>query len=143
MESQRTSSNPLPVRFLSLRRCWAASTSLRCLTILALLPVTAGFGVEDLCHAFEADHDDYNSIMNKALADRLAEAFAECLHKASAGEWGYEESRTSQLRRFDPAKKYQRHSARSRLFLPVLITRKKWNLWRLLDVQQRTGIKLN
>src|ERR1043166_2772491 len=43
--------------------------------------VSAGFGVEDLCRKFERDHDDYNSIMTKALADRLAEAFAEFLHK--------------------------------------------------------------
>ena len=43
--------------------------------------VSAGFGVEELCRRFEKDHDDYNSIMTKALADRLAEAFAEYLHK--------------------------------------------------------------
>ena len=41
----------------------------------------AGFGVEELCRKFERDHDDYNSIMTKALADRLAEAFAELLHQ--------------------------------------------------------------
>ena len=38
---------------------------------------------------FDADHDDYNSIMAKALADRLAEAFAEALHKQARDEWGY------------------------------------------------------
>ena len=43
--------------------------------------VTAGFGTEELATKFEADNDDYNSIMIKALADRLAEAFAEYLHK--------------------------------------------------------------
>src|SRR5262249_47275332 len=51
--------------------------------------VSAGFGVEELCRSFEADHDDYNSIMTKALADRLAEAFAEYLHKRVREEWGF------------------------------------------------------
>jgi 5-methyltetrahydrofolate--homocysteine methyltransferase len=51
--------------------------------------VTAGIGVEDLVARFQKDHDDYNSIMTKALADRLAEAFAEVLHKEARRAWGY------------------------------------------------------
>ncbi|QDV51149.1 methionine synthase [Gimesia fumaroli] len=52
--------------------------------------VTAGIGAEELAKAYEAEHDDYNSIMVKALADRLAEAFAEHLHKRVRKEyWGY------------------------------------------------------
>jgi 5-methyltetrahydrofolate--homocysteine methyltransferase len=51
--------------------------------------VTAGIGIEALCATYEKDHDDYNSIMAKALADRLAEAFAEWLHKLVRIEWGY------------------------------------------------------
>ncbi|MCG3161540.1 MAG: Methionine synthase [Acidobacteria bacterium] len=51
--------------------------------------VTTGIGLEELCAQFERDHDDYNSIMAKALADRLAEAFAELLHKRARAEWGY------------------------------------------------------
>lgn len=51
--------------------------------------VTAGVGLDELCKRFDKDHDDYNSIMAKALADRLAEAFAECLHKRVREEWGY------------------------------------------------------
>jgi 5-methyltetrahydrofolate--homocysteine methyltransferase len=51
--------------------------------------VTAGIGVEALCAKYEKDHDDYNSIMVKALADRLAEAFAEWLHKQVRLDWGY------------------------------------------------------
>jgi 5-methyltetrahydrofolate--homocysteine methyltransferase len=51
--------------------------------------VTAGIGLDELCRRFDKDHDDYNSIMAKALADRLAEAFAEFLHKRVRGEWGY------------------------------------------------------
>jgi len=52
--------------------------------------VTAGHGLETLVAEFEADHDDYGSIMAKALADRLAEAFAERLHERVRREyWGY------------------------------------------------------
>jgi 5-methyltetrahydrofolate--homocysteine methyltransferase len=52
--------------------------------------VTAGHGVEERVKQFEADHDDYNAIMLKALADRFAEAFAEYLHeKVRKAEWGY------------------------------------------------------
>ena len=52
--------------------------------------VSTGFGTEQLAKEFEANHDDYNSIMIKALADRLAEAFAEYLHqKVRTDFWGY------------------------------------------------------
>jgi len=52
--------------------------------------VTAGIGIEKWVEKFEANHDDYNAILLKALADRLAEAFAECLHTRVRKEfWGY------------------------------------------------------
>ncbi|MEN0110406.1 MAG: methionine synthase [Planctomycetota bacterium] len=51
--------------------------------------VTAGVGCDELAAAFEADHDDYNSILIKAVADRLAEAFAECLHATARRDWGF------------------------------------------------------
>jgi 5-methyltetrahydrofolate--homocysteine methyltransferase len=51
--------------------------------------VTAGHGTQELVERFEKDHDQYNSIMAKALADRLAEAFAEYLHKRARCEWGF------------------------------------------------------
>jgi len=51
--------------------------------------VSTGEGVEELCARFERDHDDYNAIMAKVLADRLAEAFAEMLHQRARAEWGY------------------------------------------------------
>jgi 5-methyltetrahydrofolate--homocysteine methyltransferase len=54
--------------------------------------VTAGVGLDELCRRFDREHDDYNSIMAKALADRLAEAFAEYLHKRVRDEWGYGKS---------------------------------------------------
>jgi 5-methyltetrahydrofolate--homocysteine methyltransferase len=51
--------------------------------------VTTGHGLESLTAELEADHDDYQSIMAKALADRLAEAFAEYLHRQARADWGY------------------------------------------------------
>ncbi len=57
---------------------------------IGMFAVTAGIGIEKIVEQFEKDHDDYNSIMTKALADRLAEAFAEHLHKLVRKEyWGY------------------------------------------------------
>ena len=52
--------------------------------------VTSGIGLKELCDGYRARNDDYNAIMAEALADRLAEAFAECLHKRVRVEWGYE-----------------------------------------------------
>lgn len=51
--------------------------------------VTTGIGADQICAEFQADHDDYNSIMVKALADRLAEAFAEKLHQQARRDWGF------------------------------------------------------
>ncbi|MGH7823013.1 MAG: vitamin B12 dependent-methionine synthase activation domain-containing protein, partial [Candidatus Binatia bacterium] len=51
--------------------------------------VTAGIGAAELVKRFEAEHDDYRAIMVKALADRLAEAFAEYLHERARTDWGY------------------------------------------------------
>jgi 5-methyltetrahydrofolate--homocysteine methyltransferase len=57
---------------------------------IGLFAVTAGIGVDKKEAQFEADHDDYSAIMLKALADRLAEAFAECLHERVRKDlWGY------------------------------------------------------
>jgi 5-methyltetrahydrofolate--homocysteine methyltransferase len=52
--------------------------------------VTTGIGAEELSRSFERNHDDYNAIIVKALADRLAEAFAELMHQRARREWGYE-----------------------------------------------------
>jgi len=51
--------------------------------------VTTGHGLEEIVRRFDADHDDYHSIMAKALADRLAEAFAEALHATARLDWGF------------------------------------------------------
>jgi len=51
--------------------------------------VTAGIGADELAREFQAEHDDYSAIMTKALADRLAEAFAEYLHHEARRAWGF------------------------------------------------------
>jgi 5-methyltetrahydrofolate--homocysteine methyltransferase len=51
--------------------------------------VTAGLGANELCARYESTHDDYNAIMVKALADRMAEAYAEMLHQRARRDWGY------------------------------------------------------
>ena len=57
---------------------------------MGLFAVTAGLGIEKVVQAFDADNDTYNSILVKALADRLVEAFTECLHeKIRKNDWGY------------------------------------------------------
>jgi 5-methyltetrahydrofolate--homocysteine methyltransferase len=55
---------------------------------LGAFAVTAGIGAEELARGFERAHDDYNAILTKALADRLAEAFAAFLHARARREWG-------------------------------------------------------
>jgi 5-methyltetrahydrofolate--homocysteine methyltransferase len=61
---------------------------------LGMFAVTAGIGADELVRTFEQDLDDYNAIMVKALADRLAEAFAEYLHAQARRDWGYGEKET-------------------------------------------------
>ncbi len=51
--------------------------------------VTAGIGADELAHQYRTKHDDYNAIMAQAVADRLAEAFAECLHHKVRQQWAY------------------------------------------------------
>ncbi len=51
--------------------------------------LTTGLGVDEIARAYEADHDDYNAILTKALADRLAEASAEWLHRQARIAWGF------------------------------------------------------
>ncbi len=62
---------------------------------LGMFAVTAGLGADDLVRRFERDHDDYNAIMVKALADRLAEAFAEYLHAQAPQRLGLRRERSA------------------------------------------------
>jgi 5-methyltetrahydrofolate--homocysteine methyltransferase len=107
---------------------------------LGAFAVTAGFGVEELCKKFERDHDDYNSIMTKALADRLAEAFAECLHKQAREEWGF--GKTENLSSEDLIRERYRGIRPAAGYPACPDHTEKASLWRLLDVEKKTGIRL-
>jgi 5-methyltetrahydrofolate--homocysteine methyltransferase len=100
--------------------------------------VTSGIGLKELCDRFRSQNDDYNAIMAEAIADRLAEAFAECLHKRVRDEWGYgcEEGLSNadliqeKYRGIRPAAGYPACPDHT----------EKGPLWRLLDVQENTGM---
>ncbi len=102
--------------------------------------VTAGIGADELADAFKADHDDYNAIMAKALADRLAEAFAEFLHREARVAWGFggdEHLSTGDLIR----EKYR--GIRPAAGYPAAPDHtEKTTLFRLLDAEKNAGIKL-
>lgn len=103
--------------------------------------VTTGLGVDELVAAYEADHDDYNSIMVKALADRLAEAFAEYLHRLVRKEtWGYAPDEALDNQELIK-EKYQ--GIRPAAGYPACPDHtEKGLLWKLLDVENRTGITI-
>ncbi|HKB09101.1 MAG TPA: methionine synthase [Vicinamibacterales bacterium] len=63
---------------------------------LGAFAATAGLGAEDLARTFERDHDDYSAIVVKALADRLAEAFAAYLHQRARKEWGIDDATSTE-----------------------------------------------
>ncbi len=102
--------------------------------------VTAGHGCQELAERFEKEQDPYNSIMVKALADRLAEAFAEYLHKRARAEWGYgkneklspEDLITEKYRGIRPAPGYPAQPDHTEK--PIIFD--------LLDVNQAAGITL-
>lgn len=103
--------------------------------------VTAGIGIEPRVAAFEAAHDDYSAILLKSLADRFAEALAEALHLRVRREfWGYapEERLTNEqlvreeYRGIRPAPGYPACPDHT----------EKGTLWRLLDAEAATGIRL-
>ena len=103
--------------------------------------VTTGFGTEQLAKEFEANHDDYNSIMIKALADRLAEAFAEYLHKeVRTKHWNYasedhltnEDLIAESYKGIRPAPGYPA--------CPDHLEKK--TIWDILKVEETIGVKL-
>ena len=107
---------------------------------IGALAVTSGIGLKELCDKFRAENDDYNAIMAEAIADRLAEAFAECLHKRVRGEWGYghEEGLSTddliheKYRGIRPAAGYPACPDHT----------EKGTLWRLLNVEANTGMQI-
>ena len=108
---------------------------------IGMFAVTAGVGIEKIVAQFEKDHDDYNSIMTKAIADRLAEAFAEHLHEIVRKEyWGYakdenlsnEEIIKEKYIGIRPAPGYSAQPDHTEK--PIIFS--------LLDVEKNIGIKL-
>jgi 5-methyltetrahydrofolate--homocysteine methyltransferase len=102
--------------------------------------VTSGIGLKELCDRFRAEHDDYNAIMAEAIADRLAEAFAECLHKRVRDEWGY--SRDEGLSNADLIQEKYRGIRPAAGYPACPDHTEKGPLWRLLDVQANTGMQI-
>jgi 5-methyltetrahydrofolate--homocysteine methyltransferase len=102
--------------------------------------VTAGIGLDELCKRFDADHDDYNSIMAKALADRLAEAFAEFLHKRVREEWGY--GKDEELTNDDLIRERYRGIRPAPGYPACPDHTEKKLLFDLLSVEKNTGISL-
>jgi 5-methyltetrahydrofolate--homocysteine methyltransferase len=102
--------------------------------------VTSGIGLKELCDKFRAENDDYNAIMAEAIADRLAEAFAECLHKRVRDEWGY--GCAEGLNKADLiAEKYR--GIRPAAGYPACPDHtEKGTLWQLLNVQANTGMQI-
>jgi len=102
--------------------------------------VTTGHGCDELAAAYREEHDDYNAIMVAALADRLAEAFAEMLHQRARVDWGFgadeglsnEELIKEKYRGIRPAAGYPACPDHT----------EKQTLWDLMDVESATGIKL-
>ncbi|WP_394345092.1 vitamin B12 dependent-methionine synthase activation domain-containing protein [Antarcticibacterium arcticum] len=108
---------------------------------LGLFCVSTGFGTEELAKEFEKDHDEYNSIMIKALSDRLAEAFAEYLHKQiRTTEWGYapQESLTN-----EELIKESYSGIRPAPGYPACPDHlEKLSIWEVLKVEENIGVKL-
>jgi 5-methyltetrahydrofolate--homocysteine methyltransferase len=103
--------------------------------------VTTGIGLDEKVREFEARHDDYGAIMLKALSDRLAEALAERMHERARREfWGYaaderfinDELIREKYRGIRPAPGYPACPDHT----------EKATLWRLLDAERNTGIRL-
>ena len=107
---------------------------------LGAFAVTSGHGLKELVEQFKADHDDYNAILAEALGDRLAEAFAEFLHKRVRAEWGY--GRNENLTGDDLiAEKYR--GIRPAAGYPACPDHtEKRILWQLLEVEKNAGIQL-
>ncbi len=102
--------------------------------------VTTGIGLKEFCDRFRADNDDYNAIMAEALADRLAEAFAECLHKRVRDEWGY--GRDENLTIADLIHEKYRGIRPAAGYPACPDHTEKGTLWSLLDVETNTGIRI-
>jgi 5-methyltetrahydrofolate--homocysteine methyltransferase len=142
------------LRFPMLRQQWEreGQTSFRSLAdyvaprsagvadYLGAFAVTAGAGAEELVRQFKAEHDDYNAIMAEALADRLAEAFAELLHERARRDWGY--GRDEHLSKEDLIGEKYRGIRPAAGYPSCPDHSEKRRLWDLLGVEAAAGIRL-
>ena len=103
--------------------------------------VSTGFGSDELCKKYEDDNDDYSSIMVKALADRLVEAFAEYLHKKiRTSIWGYAKDEATTNEDLIKEKYVGIRPAPGYPACPDHL--EKSTLWKLMDVEKNIGVKL-
>ncbi len=103
--------------------------------------VTTGFGTQELAEQFESDNDDYNSIMIKAIADRLAEAFAEYLHKeVRTTHWGY--AKDENLSNTELIKEAYKGIRPAPGYPACPDHLEKVTIWKLLEVEERIGVSL-
>ncbi len=155
IEIQPTPGNPQPTTFLTLRQQSQKTQGAPNLALADFIApkssgkqdymgafcVTTGFGVDEWAAALEQNLDDYNAIMVKALADRLAEAFAEYLHQQVRTQiWGY--AHDEQLSNEDLiAEQYK--GIRPAPGYPACPDHlEKQTIWRLLDVENQIGVRL-
>ena len=102
--------------------------------------VSSGTGLPELVAGFERDHDDYNAIMAKALADRLAEALAEWLHKRVRGEWSY--GREEHLTKEELIRERYRGIRPAPGYPACPDHTEKRTIFDLLDAERRVGVEL-
>ena len=102
--------------------------------------VTSGHGLKEIVEKFKADHDDYNAILAEAIADRLAEAFAEYLHKRVRDEWGF--GKLEKLTTEDLIEEKYRGIRPAAGYPACPDHTEKGILWDLLDVEKHAGIQL-
>ena len=108
---------------------------------LGAFAVTTGHGADELVAKFQSEHDDYNKIMTQALADRLAEAFAEFLHYRARIEWGYGQEETA-LTKEDLIRERYRGIRPAPGYPACPDHTEKPTLFRLMNVEKTVGITL-
>ncbi|MFN2128215.1 MAG: vitamin B12 dependent-methionine synthase activation domain-containing protein, partial [Anaerolineales bacterium] len=120
---------------------FVAPSESKMLDYIGIFAVTAGIGLEKLVKKFEQDHDDYQSIMAKALADRLAEAFAELMHERVRKEfWGY--ARDEKLSNQDLIEEKYRGIRPAPGYPACPDHTEKQTLFDVLEVSRKTGMRL-
>ena len=152
--SRPSALGPRPISFPQLRQQWErpGQKDFRSLAdyiapqgsgrqdFIGAFAVTAGHGCDELAKQFDADLDEYNSILTKALADRLAEAFAEYIHAEARQVWGF--GQTEGLSSADLIEEKYRGIRPAYGYPACPDHTRKRQLFDLLDAEQNTGITL-